>query len=187
RRTCIANESFPYTTPVALTYDSGDYFKTLDMALKGADYAGFEQRRQEAAARGKLRGIGIATYIEACAMAPSVMAGQLGARAGFYESAEVRVHPTGGITVSTGSHSHGQGHETTFAQLVSDRLGIAFDQVDIVHGETGKIPFGGGTYASRSLAVGGTALVKAMDKVVNKGKKIAAHLLEAAEADIEFA
>src|SRR4029450_5604274 len=187
RRTCIANESFPYTTPVALTYDSGDYFKTLDMALKGADYAGFEQRRQEAAARGKLRGIGISTYIEACAMAPSVLAGQLGARAGFYECAEVRVHPTGSITVFTGAHSHGQGHETTFAQLVADRLGLAFDQVEIVHGDTGKIPFGMGTYASRSLAVGGTALVKAVDKVVNKGKKIAAHLLEASEADIEFA
>jgi aerobic carbon-monoxide dehydrogenase large subunit len=187
RRNFIANGAFPYATPVGLTYDSGDYFKTLDMALAGADYAGFEQRRREAAARGKLRGIGMCTYIEACAMAPSVMAGQLGARAGFYESAEVRVHPTGSITVFTGAHSHGQGHETTFAQLVSDRLGLAFDQVDIVHGDTGKIPFGMGTYASRSLAVGGTALVKAMDKVVNKGKKIAAHLLEASEADIEFA
>ena len=187
RRNFVPNDAFPYTTPVALTYDSGDYFKTLDMALKAADYAGFEQRRQEAATRGKLRGIGIATYIEACAMAPSVMAGQLGARAGFYETAEVRAHPTGSITVFTGSHSHGQGHETTFAQLVSDRLGVPLDMVDIVHGDTGKVPFGMGTYASRSLAVGGTALVKAMDKIVNKGKKIAAHLLEAAEADIEFA
>ncbi|HEY2613093.1 MAG TPA: xanthine dehydrogenase family protein molybdopterin-binding subunit [Reyranella sp.] len=186
RRNFVANDAFPYTTPVALTYDSGDYFKTLDMVLEAADYAGFERRRQESAARGKLRGIGLATYIEACAMAPSVMAGQLGARAGFYETAEVRVHPTGSITVFTGSHSHGQGHETTFAQLVSDQLGVAFDQVDIVHGDTGRIPFGMGTYASRSLAVGGTALVKAMDKIVNKGKKIAAHMLEAAEADIEF-
>src|SRR5262245_51626660 len=187
RRNFIANEAFPYTTPVALTYDSGDYFKTLDMAVKAADYAGFEQRRRHAAAQGKLRGIGISTYIEACAMAPWVMAGKLGARAGFYESAEVRVHPTGIITVFTGAHSHGQGHETTFAQLVADRLGLAFDQVEIVHGDTGKIPFGMGTYASRSLAVGGTALVKAMDKIVNKGKKIAAHLLEASEEDIEFA
>src|SRR5260370_17977102 len=118
---------------------------------------------------------------------PSVVAGRVGARAGFYECAEGRVDPTGSITVFTGAHSHGQGHETTFAQLVSDRLGLAFDQVDIVHGDTGKIPFGMGTYASRSLAVGGTALVKAMDKIVNKGKKIAAHMLEAAEADIEFA
>ncbi|MGO8920819.1 MAG: xanthine dehydrogenase family protein molybdopterin-binding subunit [Stellaceae bacterium] len=187
RRNFVANDAFPYTTPVALTYDSGDYFKTLDMAVAAADYAGFEQRRQEAAKRGKLRGIGIATYIEACAMAPSVMAGQLGARAGFYETAEVRAHPTGSITVFTGAHSHGQGHETTFAQLVSERLGLALDQVEIVHGDTGRIPFGMGTYASRSLAVGGTALVKAMDKIVAKGKKIAAHLLEAAEEDIEFA
>jgi carbon-monoxide dehydrogenase large subunit len=120
-------------------------------------------------------------------MAPSVMAGQLGARAGFYESAKVRVHPTGSVTVFTGSHSHGQGHETTFAQLVADRLGLDLDQVEIVHGDTGKVPFGMGTYASRSLAVGGTALLKAVDKIVEKGKRIAAHLLEAAEADIEFA
>jgi carbon-monoxide dehydrogenase large subunit len=187
RRNFIANDAFPYTTPVALTYDSGDYFKTLEMAVQAADYAGFEERRREAASRGKLRGIGIASYIEACAMAPSVMAGQLGARAGFYETAKVRAHPTGSVTVFTGSHSHGQGHETTFAQLVADRLGLTLDQVEIVHGDTGKIPFGMGTYASRSLAVGGTALVKAVDKIVDKGKKIAAHLLEASEGDIDFA
>jgi carbon-monoxide dehydrogenase large subunit len=187
RRNFVPNDAYPYATPVALTYDSGDYFKTLDMAVKAADYAGFKRRQQEAAKRGKLRGIGICTYIEACAMAPSVMAGQLGARAGFYESAEVRAHPTGSITVFTGSHSHGQGHETTFAQLVSDRFGVPLDMVDIVHGDTRQVPFGMGTYASRSLAVGGTALVKAMDKIVAKAKKIAAHMLEAAEADIEFA
>ena len=186
RRNFVPKDAYPYTTPVALTYDSGDYFATLDMVVKAADYAGFEARQQAAAKRGILRGIGVATYIEACAMAPSVMAGQLGARAGFYESAEVRVHPTGSITVFTGSHSHGQGHETTFAQLVADRLGLAIDKVDVVHGDTGRIPFGMGTYASRSLAVGGTALLKAVDKVVDKGKKIAAHLLETAEEDIEF-
>src|SRR5262249_38230803 len=150
------------------------------------DYAGFEQRRQQSAGNSKLRGIGIATYIEACAMAPSVLAGQLGARAGFYETAEVRVHPTGSITVFTGSHSHGQGHETTFAQLIAERLGVPIETVEIVHGNTGRIPYGMGTYASRSLAVGGSALVKAVDKMVSKGKKIAAHLLEAAEVDIEF-
>jgi aerobic carbon-monoxide dehydrogenase large subunit len=186
RRNFIPKDAYPYQTPVALTYDSGDYFTTLEMALNAADYSGFEQRRQDSARQGKLRGIGIATYIEACAMAPSVIAGQLGARAGFYETAEVRVHPTGSITVFTGAHSHGQGHETTFAQVVSEQLGIPIDLVDVVHGDTGKIPFGMGTYASRSLAVGGSALVKAMDKVVIKGKKIAAHLLEASEADIEF-
>ncbi|HXZ03109.1 MAG TPA: xanthine dehydrogenase family protein molybdopterin-binding subunit [Stellaceae bacterium] len=186
RRNFIPKDAYPYQTPVALAYDSGDYFTTLDMALKAADYAGFEQRRQEAAKRGKLRGIGIATYIEACGIAPSAVAGALGARAGLYETAELRVHPTGSITVFTGTHSHGQGHETTFAQLVSDRLGVPLEMIDVVHGDTTKIPFGLGTYGSRSLPVGGSALVKAMDKVVNKGKKIAAHLLEAAEADIEF-
>ncbi len=156
------------------------------MALKAADYPGFEKRRQDAAKHGKLRGIGIAAYIEACGIAPSAVAGALGARAGLYECAEVRVHPTGSVTMFTGSHSHGQGHETTFAQIISDRLGIPIEQIEVVHGDTSKIPFGMGTYGSRSLAVGCSALVKAMDKIVNKGKKIAAHLLEASEADIEF-
>jgi aerobic carbon-monoxide dehydrogenase large subunit len=186
RRNYVPKNAYPYQTPVALQYDSGDYFTTLDMALKAADYAGFEKRRQEAAKHGKLRGIGLASYIEACGIAPSAVAGALGARAGLYETAEVRVHPTGSITMYTGTHSHGQGHETTFAQLISDRLGVPFEQIDVVHGDTSKIPFGMGTYGSRSIAVGGSALVKAMDKIVNKGKKIAAHLLEAAEADIEF-
>jgi carbon-monoxide dehydrogenase large subunit len=186
RRNFIPKDAYPYQTPVALSYDSGDYFTTLDMALKAADWAGFAKRRQEAAAKGKLRGIGLATYIEACGIAPSAVAGALGARAGLYEVGEVRVNPTGSVTVLTGSHSHGQGHETTFAQLVSDRLGIPIESVDVVHGDTGRIPFGMGTYGSRSLPVGGSALVKALDKVVAKGKKIAAHLLEASEADIEF-
>ncbi|HEX7970020.1 MAG TPA: xanthine dehydrogenase family protein molybdopterin-binding subunit, partial [Stellaceae bacterium] len=186
RRNFIAKDAYPYQTPVALVYDSGDYAATLDMALKSADYAGFEKRRQEAAKRGKLRGIGIATYIEACGIAPSALAGAIGARAGLYETAEVRVHPTGSISVFTGTHSHGQGHETTFAQIVSDRLSVPIEMVEVVHGDTDKIPFGMGTYGSRSLPVGGSALVKSLDKVVNKGKKIAAHLLEASEADIEF-
>src|SRR6185437_1289602 len=129
-------------------------------------------------------GLGYASYIEACGLAPSNVAGALGARAGLFEAGELRVHPTGSVTVFTGSHSHGQGHETTFAQLVADRLGLAIDQVEIVHGDTGRISYGMGTYASRSLAVGGSALVKAMDKIVDKGRKIAAHLLEAAEADV---
>jgi carbon-monoxide dehydrogenase large subunit len=186
RKNFIPTDAFPYQTPVALQYDSGDYFSTLDLATKAADYAGFEARRAEAAKRGKLRGIGIATYIEACGIAPSAVVGSLGARAGLFEAAAVRVHPTGSVTVLTGSHSHGQGHETTFAQLVADGLGIPMEQIEIVHGDTAKIPYGMGTYGSRSLAVGGTAIIKAMDKIVAKGKKIAAHLLEAAEADIEF-
>ncbi len=186
RRNFIPGDAFPYQTPVALQYDSGDYETTLNLALKAADYQGFEARRREAAGRGKLRGLGVATYIEACGIAPSAVAGSLGARAGLFESAAIRLHPTGSVTVLTGSHSHGQGHETTFAQLVADGLGVPLENVEVVHGDTAKIPFGMGTYGSRSLAVGGTAIVKAMDKVVAKGKHIAAHLLEAAEADIEF-
>ncbi|HLZ64923.1 MAG TPA: xanthine dehydrogenase family protein molybdopterin-binding subunit [Aliidongia sp.] len=187
RRNFIPKDAYPYQTPVALQYDSGDYFTTLEMALKTADRAGFEARRAEAAKRGKLRGMGIATYIEACGIAPSAVAGALGARAGLYEAAEVRVHPTGSVTLFTGTHSHGQGHETTMAQLVASGLGVPVDQVEVVHGDTSKIPFGMGTYGSRSLAVGGSAVMKAIDKVVAKGRKIAAHLLEAAEADVEFA
>ena len=184
RRNFIRN--FPYQTPVALLYDTGNYDASLDGATKAADVAGFAQRKSESATRGKLRGIGYASYIEACGLAPSNIAGALGARAGLFEAGEVRVHPTGSVTVFTGSHSHGQGHETTFAQIVADRLGIPIESVDIVHGDTGRVPFGMGTYGSRSLAVGGTAIVKALDKVIAKGKKIAAHLLEASEADIEF-
>jgi len=177
---------FPYNTPVALTYDTGDYDACLDGALELADVKGFAKRKEEAAKRGKLRGLGFCSYIEACGIAPSNVAGALGARAGLFEAGEVRVHPTGKVTVFTGSHSHGQGHETTFAQVVADRLGIPMDDIDIVHGDTGRIPFGMGTYGSRSLAVGGTAIVKAVDKIVAKGRKIAAHLMEVNDADVEF-
>lgn len=178
--------TFPYQTPVALLYDVGDYDATLTEAQKMADVAGFAARKAESAKRGKLRGLGYACYIEACGIAPSAVAGALGARAGLFEAGEVRVHPTGKVTVFTGSHSHGQGHETTFAQVVAARLGIPLEDVDIQHGDTGKVLFGMGTYGSRSLAVGGTAIVKALDKVIAKGKKIAAHLMEAAESDVEF-
>ena len=178
--------TFPYQTPVALLYDTGGYDACLDEAMKIADAKGFAARKAEAAKRGKLRGLGYASYIEACGIAPSNVAGALGARAGLFEAGEVRVHPTGSVTVFTGSHSHGQGHETTFAQVVATRLGIPVENVDVVHGDTGRVLFGMGTYGSRSLSVGGTAIVKALDKIVGKGRKIAAHLLEAAEADIEF-
>jgi carbon-monoxide dehydrogenase large subunit len=177
---------FPYATPVGLTYDTGDYDATLARAEELADVKGFEARRQASQARGLKRGIGYSAYIEACGIAPSSVAGALGARAGLFEAGEVRVHPTGKVTVFTGSHSHGQGHETTFAQVVADKLGIPLDDVTIEHGDTGKVLFGMGTYGSRSLAVGGTAIVKAVDKVIAKGRKIAAHLLEAADTDIEF-
>jgi carbon-monoxide dehydrogenase large subunit len=179
--------SFPYQTPVALLYDTGNYDATMDAAQKLADVAGYAARKQASAAKGKLRGMGYAAYIEACGIAPSAVAGSLGARAGLYEAGEIRVHPTGSVTVFTGSHSHGQGHETTFAQVVADRLGMAVENVDIVHGDTSKILFGMGTYGSRSIAVGGTAIMKALDKIIAKGKKIAAHLLEASESDIEYA
>lgn len=186
RRNFIPADGFPYQTPVALEYDSGDYGACLDKALELADYGGFPKRRKDAKARGKLRGIGLATYIEACGIAPSNVAGQLGARAGLYEVGTIRVNPTGSVTVLTGSHSHGQGHETTFAQLVTEALGVDIDSIEVVHGDTGKIPFGMGTYGSRSLAVGGMALMGALEKIKTKSKKIAAHLLEASDADIEF-
>jgi carbon-monoxide dehydrogenase large subunit len=179
-------KTFPYQTPVALCYDTGNYEATLSAALDIANVGGFQKRKEESLKKGKLRGIGYACYIEACGIAPSNVAGSLGARAGLFEAGEIRVHPTGTVTVFTGSHSHGQGHETTFAQVVADRLGLAIEAVEIVHGDTSKILFGMGTYGSRSLAVGGTAIVKALDKIVAKGKKIAAHLMEAAEADIEY-
>jgi carbon-monoxide dehydrogenase large subunit len=178
--------SFPYQTPVALQYDTGNYEATLDAAMKLGDVKNFPQRKEEALRRGKLRGLGYACYIEACGIAPSNVAGSLGARAGLFEAGEIRVHPTGTVTVFTGSHAHGQGHETTFAQVVADRLGLSLEQVEVVHGDTSKVLFGMGTYGSRSLAVGGTAIVKALDKVIAKGKKIAAHLLEASEGDIEY-
>jgi len=186
RQNFIGKDQFPYETPVALTYDIGDYEASLDKALELADYAGFGARKEAAAAKGKLRGIGLSCYIEACGLAPSQVAGALGAGVGLWESGEVRVNPTGSISVLTGSHSHGQGHETTFAQLIADKLGVPVDDVDVVHGDTGKLDFGLGTYGSRSLAVGGSALVNAADKVIEKGRLIAAHLLRTDPENIEF-
>ena len=177
---------FPYATPVGLTYDIGDYEPLLNRAVALAEVPGFEARKAASRAKGLRRGLGYSCYIEACGIAPSNIAGALGARAGLFEAGEVRVHPTGKVTVFTGSHSHGQGHETTFAQVVADKLGIPIEDVDIQHGDTGKILFGMGTYGSRSIAVGGTAILKAADKIIAKGRKIAAHLLEAGEDDIEF-
>ncbi len=178
---------FPYQTPVALQYDIGDYHSCMNQAQELADVKGFEARKKASEAKGMLRGMGYSSYIEACGLAPSNIAGALGARAGLFECGEVRVHPTGSVTVFTGSHSHGQGHETTFAQVVAARLGIPVENVDIVHGDTGRVPFGMGTYGSRSISVGGSAIMKALDKIEAKAKKIAAHLLEASDTDIEFA
>ena len=176
-----------YQTQVALQYDSGNYEGVLNRLLEMSDYENLKKERETARANGKLMGIGFSTYIEACGIAPSAVVGSLGARAGLFEAANIRVEPTGSVTLFTGSHSHGQGHETTFAQLIADDLGIPLENVEVVHGDTGKVPFGMGTYGSRSLAVGGSAIVKSLEKIKEKGAKIAAHLLEASAEDLDFA
>ena len=186
RRNFIQPEDFPYATPVALTYDTGDYEASLDKALQLSDYPGFAARRAASEANGNKRGIGFSSYIEACGLAPSQVALSLGAGIGLFESAEVRVNVTGSVTVTTGSHSHGQGHETTFAQVVSDRLGIPIDDVEVVHGDTARSDYGLGTYGSRSIAVGGSALVRATEKIIAKGKKIVAHNFETTDDNIDF-
>ncbi|HFA50535.1 MAG TPA: xanthine dehydrogenase family protein molybdopterin-binding subunit [Bacteroidetes bacterium] len=180
-------EEAGYQTQVALQYDSGNYHPVLEKALKMVGYDDFRAEQKAARENGKLLGIGFSTYIEACGIAPSAVVGALGARAGLFESAQVRVQPTGKVSVYTGSHSHGQGHETTFAQVVADKFGIPLEDVDIIHGDSDSVAFGMGTYGSRSLAVGGSAIVKSIEKVIEKGTKIAAHKLECAEADLEFA
>ncbi|MGL5136593.1 MAG: xanthine dehydrogenase family protein molybdopterin-binding subunit [Beijerinckiaceae bacterium] len=179
-------KKWPHQTPVIMMYDGGDYTGTMKKALELADVKGFAKRRRDSEKAGKLRGLGYSAYIEACGIAPSSAVGSLGAGVGLWESAEVRVNPIGTVEVLTGSHSHGQGHETTFAQLVSGRLGIPIDQVAIVHGDTDKVQMGMGTYGSRSGAVGMSAIVKALDKVEAKAKKVAALCMEAGEGDIEF-
>ena len=186
RKNFITTDMFPYTTPVGLAYDTGNYQATLEKAIELGDVAGFEKRRAASAAKGKLRGLGLSTWIEACGIAPSHLVGILGARVGLYDAATVRVNATGNISVMVGAHSHGQGHETVFAQVVAEQLGVPESSIEIVHGDTSKIPFGMGSYGSRSLAVCGSAMTKAVDKIIAKGKKIAAHMLEAAESDITF-
>ncbi len=175
-----------YQTQVALQYDSGNYEGVLEKGLEMLGYADVRQKQKEALNNGKLLGIGISTYIEACGIAPSAVVGSLGARAGLFELGHVRVQPTGKVSIYTGAHSHGQGHETTFAQVVADKLGISMDDVQIEHGDTDQVAFGMGTYGSRSLAVGGSAIMKSIEKIIEKGKKIAAHKLEASADDIDF-
>lgn len=175
-----------YQTQVALQYDSGNYQGVLKKGIEMLGYADLRKAQKEAAANGHLLGIGISTYIEACGIAPSAVVGSLGARAGLYEVGQVRIQPTGKVSVYTGAHSHGQGHETTFAQVVADKFGIPMEDVEIIHGDSEAVAFGMGTYGSRSLAVGGSAIVKSIEKIIEKGKKIAAHKLEASEGDINF-
>ena len=177
---------FPFKQTLVHQIDSGDYVAGLNKAKEMADYDGFAERKKDSETRGKLRGIGVTTYFEACGIAPSPVVMMLGCGVGLWESAEVRFNPTGQVTVYTGSHSHGQSHQTTFAQIAADELGVPIENIDVVHGDTDKGTFGMGTYGSRSLTVGGIAIIKACEKIVNKGKKIAAKMLEANVDDVEF-
>ncbi len=184
RRNLIPKEAMPYKTPVGPTYDCGDFPRVFARALQVADYAGFPKRK---AASKNLRGIGIACYVESSGVAPSRLAGMMGARAGFYESAQIRVAPDASVTAYLGTHNHGQGHATSFAQILSHRLGVPLEKIAIVEGDTAAVPVGTGTFGSRSIAVGGSALHAAAQKIILKGKRIAAHLLEASAEDMEFA
>ena len=186
RKNFIRPEQFPYQTPVALAYDSGEYERALDKGLDMVGYEEFKRERDEGRKQGRYLGIGFSCFVEACGLAPSAVVGSLGAQAGQWESSLVRVAPTGMIEVFTGSHSHGQGHETAFAQIVADELGVPMENIQVVHGDTGKMPFGWGTYGSRSGPVGGSAVINAARKVKAKAQKIAAHLLEAREDDLEY-
>ena len=186
RKNFIRKDEFPYQTPVALMYDSGDYEGLFAKATSMANYKKMRKDQDEARTKGRLVGIGVSGCIEASGPAPSAVAGALGSAVGFWESGVIRVHPTGKVTVLTGSHAHGQGHETSFAQVVADQLGIEIKDIEVVHGDTGRVPFGMGTYGSRSAAVGGSALVKSAEKVRAKLIKIAAHQLEAAEEDVIY-
>ena len=186
KKNFIPKFSGAFQTHVAVVYDSGNYAGAFDKLLSIFDYKKFRAEQEAARKDGRLLGVGFSTYIEACSIAPSKVVGALGAGAGLYESGKVRVHPTGMVTVYTGSHAHGQGHETTFAQLVADDLHIPIEQVEIVHGDTGSVPFGMGTYGSRSASVGGTAIQMSLKKIKEKGKIIAAHLLEASPKDVEY-
>ncbi len=186
RKNFIPKDAFPYATPVALVYDSGNYEGALDKALELVGYEALRREQEELRKQGRYLGIGLSCYIEACGLAPSKVAGQLGAQAGLWESALVRVAPTGKVEVYTGTHSHGQGHETAFSQVAADLLGIPLEDIEVVHGDTARIPFGMGTYGSRSAPVGASAIVRAVEKVLDKAKRIAAHLLEVAPEDLEY-
>jgi carbon-monoxide dehydrogenase large subunit len=189
RKNFIAKEEFPFTTALEITYDSGDYHGTLDKLLEHFDLEAFRGEQAEARERGVYRGVGFSTYVEVCGLAPSRAVGPqgVGLQGAFWESAMVRVHPTGSATVYTGTSPHGQGHDTGFAQIAADRLGIDPENVDVIHGDTDQGPWGWGTYGSRSLAVGGEAVARAAEKVQEKAKRVCAALLEAAPEDIELA
>ena len=188
RKNFIPVDSFPATVATGVIYDSGDYNKSLDRLLAHVDLDAFRREQDELRSQGTYRGIGFSTYTEICGLAPSRVTGPggVGVQAGGWESAMVRVHNTGAVTAYTGSSGHGQGHETAFAQIVADRLGVDPAIVEVIHGDTGTGPEGRNTYGSRSLAVGGEALAKGADKIAEKAKAIVAHQLEAAKDDIEL-
>ena len=187
RRNLIPTAAMPYKTPIGPTYDCGDFPKLFARALDMAQYSHFPQRRGQAGRNGRLRGFGMACYVESSGVAPSRFAAALGARTGFFEAASIRVQPDGGIVALLGTHNHGQGHATTLAQILCTRLGVPLAKIEIVEGDTDLVPYGTGTFGSRSIAVGGSALDRAAGKIVAKGKLIAAHLLETSAADIDFA
>jgi carbon-monoxide dehydrogenase large subunit len=174
---------FPHTNNFGLVYDSGDYDKTLDRALQTVDYAGLRRRQQELRTQGRYMGIGLSTYVEICGLGPSAATAPA-AGVALVESSVVRIHPTGAVTVIVGTHAHGQGHDTTFAQIAADALGVPYAQIELRHGDTADTPFGYGTYGSRSLAVGGMAVLKSCQKVVEKARQLAAHVFEASEDDV---
>src|SRR5258708_19086909 len=187
RKTFIQPEDFPFTQTFGLVVDSGDYDKALEKALEDGGYAELRKKQDELRKQGRYMGIGFSTWIELCGFGPSAATAPATGGIALVESAQVRVMPTGSVLVYTGTHSHGQGHETTFPQIVADQLGVPYDSVELRHGDTAEgTAFGYGTYGSRSLAVGGVAISKAVGKVIDKGKKLAAHMLEAAEEDVVF-
>jgi carbon-monoxide dehydrogenase large subunit len=189
RKNFIAKEEFPFTTALGIVYDSGDYHGTLDRLLERFDLDAFRREQGELRERGIYRGVGFSTYVEVCGLAPSRAVGPqgVGLQAAFWESAMVRVHPSGSATVFTGTSPHGQGHDTGFAQIAADRLGIDPERIEVIHGDTNEGPWGWGTYGSRSLAVGGEAVARAAEKVQEKARQICAALLEADPEDIELA
>jgi carbon-monoxide dehydrogenase large subunit len=177
----------PYKTPIGPTYDCGNFPKVFSRLMEVSGHGGFGKRQAATAGTRKLRGFGMACYVESSGVAPSRFAAALGARVGFFEAATIRVQPDGSVQALLGTHNHGQGHATTYAQILASRLGVPMARVEIIEGDTDQVPYGSGTFGSRSIAVGGSALDRAAIKVIDKGKTIAAHRLEAAPADIVFA
>jgi carbon-monoxide dehydrogenase large subunit len=185
RRNFIPASAMPYTTAVGPTYDTGDFARLFERALVLADYAGFPARRAAAEKRGMLRGFGVCYFVESSGVAPSKYAGMFGARAGFFDSADIRVAADGSLLVMCGTHSHGQAHATTFPQVLASRIGVPLAQIELVEGDTGRVPYGTGTFGSRSMVIAGSAIAMAADKVIAKAKRVAAHMLEADAADVE--